>query len=121
MDIYPSKTELWDVLKAMGQWMPANCGGTTTPATSTASPVSSTSTPETTTATPTSSDPVTATPSDPVTSTDSCSAAPATSTTASSCAVSKWGQCGGVSYTGCTTCEAGSTCKYGNDWWSQCQ
>ncbi|KFY71392.1 hypothetical protein V499_08404 [Pseudogymnoascus sp. VKM F-103] len=32
----------------------------------------------------------------------------------------KWGQCGGIGWTGPKTCVAGSTCTYGNDWYSQC-
>ncbi|KAG8953486.1 hypothetical protein FRC04_002328 [Tulasnella sp. 424] len=35
-------------------------------------------------------------------------------------AVSLYGQCGGVSYTGDTTCVAGASCVYQNDWYSQC-
>jgi cellulose 1,4-beta-cellobiosidase len=31
-----------------------------------------------------------------------------------------WGQCGGSGWTGPTTCVAGTTCKYSNDWYSQC-
>ncbi|KAG9020985.1 hypothetical protein FS837_007693, partial [Tulasnella sp. UAMH 9824] len=31
-----------------------------------------------------------------------------------------WGQCGGIGWTGPTTCVAGSTCVKSNDWYSQC-
>jgi len=34
--------------------------------------------------------------------------------------VAKYGQCGGLGYTGPKVCVAGSACKYGNDWYSQC-
>lgn len=34
--------------------------------------------------------------------------------------VAKYGQCGGNGYTGPTVCASGSTCKYSNDWYSQC-
>jgi len=45
----------------------------------------------------------------------------ATSTSTSTCKpVRKRGQCGGIKYKGCKTCEAGSTCTYSNDWYSQC-
>jgi len=44
----------------------------------------------------------------------------ATTSTASSCTASKWAQCGGIGFTGCTVCESGTTCKYSNDWYSQC-
>lgn len=36
------------------------------------------------------------------------------------CEVSKYQQCGGGSYSGCTTCASGSTCKVTNEWYSQC-
>ncbi|KAF3081773.1 hypothetical protein TWF569_009762 [Orbilia oligospora] len=36
------------------------------------------------------------------------------------CTQSLYGQCGGQGYTGCTVCASGSTCKYSNDWYSQC-
>jgi cellobiose dehydrogenase (acceptor) len=32
----------------------------------------------------------------------------------------KWGQCGGRLWTGAFSCEAGSTCQYQNDYYSQC-
>ncbi|KAG8829911.1 hypothetical protein FRC17_005801 [Serendipita sp. 399] len=35
-------------------------------------------------------------------------------------AVPEWGQCGGLNYTGSKTCDAGLTCVYSNDWYSQC-
>ncbi|CAG7847796.1 Xyloglucanase {ECO:0000303/PubMed:15541296} Short=XG {ECO:0000303/PubMed:15541296}; AltName: Full=Cel74a {ECO:0000312/EMBL:AAP57752.1}; Flags: Precursor [Serendipita indica DSM 11827] len=35
-------------------------------------------------------------------------------------AVAEWGQCGGLNYSGSTTCDAGLTCVYSNDWYSQC-
>ncbi|KAG8932517.1 Carbohydrate esterase 4 protein [Tulasnella sp. 418] len=35
-------------------------------------------------------------------------------------AVALWGQCGGIGYSGETTCVAGAYCKYSNDWYSQC-
>ncbi|KAG8804592.1 hypothetical protein FRC16_006034 [Serendipita sp. 398] len=34
--------------------------------------------------------------------------------------VSEWGQCGGQTYTGSTTCDSGLTCVYSNPWYSQC-
>ncbi|KAH7107019.1 hypothetical protein BKA62DRAFT_765578 [Auriculariales sp. MPI-PUGE-AT-0066] len=43
-----------------------------------------------------------------------------TSSGGSGCTVAKWGQCGGQSYTGCTTCASGSTCTYSNAYYSQC-
>jgi endo-1,4-beta-xylanase len=38
----------------------------------------------------------------------------------SGCTVAQWGQCGGSGYSGCKTCASGYTCKYSNDWYSQC-
>lgn len=31
-----------------------------------------------------------------------------------------WAQCGGIGWTGGTTCVSGYTCKYSNDYYSQC-
>ncbi|KAL2161728.1 hypothetical protein VTH06DRAFT_8290 [Thermothelomyces fergusii] len=31
-----------------------------------------------------------------------------------------WGQCGGIGWTGPTTCVSGAVCQYVNDWYSQC-
>ncbi|KAL5448762.1 hypothetical protein PMIN07_000609 [Paraphaeosphaeria minitans] len=47
-------------------------------------------------------------------------AAPATSSAASSGTVPKWGQCGGIGWTGPTQCVTGTTCTKGNDYYSQC-
>ncbi|KAF8317317.1 hypothetical protein DL93DRAFT_2226292 [Clavulina sp. PMI_390] len=38
----------------------------------------------------------------------------------STCTTAKYGQCGGIGYTGCTTCASGSTCTYSNAYYSQC-
>ncbi|KFZ20203.1 hypothetical protein V502_03269, partial [Pseudogymnoascus sp. VKM F-4520 (FW-2644)] len=32
----------------------------------------------------------------------------------------QWSQCGGQGWTGTTCCQSGNTCKYSNDWYSQC-
>ncbi|KAI5863712.1 carbohydrate-binding module family 1 protein [Durotheca rogersii] len=45
---------------------------------------------------------------------------PAATPTAPSCSVAQWGQCGGVGYSGCTTCVTGRTCSKQNDYYSQC-
>ena len=34
--------------------------------------------------------------------------------------VALYGQCGGLQYTGSTSCCAPSTCQFGNPWYSQC-
>lgn len=31
-----------------------------------------------------------------------------------------WSQCGGIGFSGATTCVAGYICQYSNDWYSQC-
>ncbi|KAL2160746.1 hypothetical protein VTH06DRAFT_943 [Thermothelomyces fergusii] len=56
------------------------------------------------------------------TSTSTTSSAPATSTTSGpgGCTAAQWQQCGGIGFTGCTTCEAPYKCNYINDWYSQC-
>jgi len=36
------------------------------------------------------------------------------------CSSTMYGQCGGIGWTGCTTCASGSTCKYNNAYYSQC-
>ncbi|KAF8597297.1 hypothetical protein BDV93DRAFT_527530 [Ceratobasidium sp. AG-I] len=43
-----------------------------------------------------------------------------TSTPSTGATAAKYAQCGGSGYTGPTTCAAGSTCKFNNDWYSQC-
>ncbi|KAG6874047.1 hypothetical protein C0995_006904 [Termitomyces sp. Mi166 len=35
-------------------------------------------------------------------------------------AVPEWGQCGGIGWSGDTTCASGTVCTYINDWYSQC-
>ncbi|KAL1612140.1 hypothetical protein SLS60_000363 [Paraconiothyrium brasiliense] len=40
--------------------------------------------------------------------------------TGSAGSVKKYGQCGGKTYTGATSCESGSTCTVMNDFYSQC-
>ncbi|KAL3417942.1 Acetylxylan esterase A [Phlyctema vagabunda] len=53
------------------------------------------------------------------TSKTSTTPAPTTTTTAA-IAQAKYGQCGGVGYTGPTVCLAGLTCKSWSEWYSQC-
>ncbi|KAH8105445.1 glycoside hydrolase superfamily [Cristinia sonorae] len=36
-------------------------------------------------------------------------------------AVAVWGQCGGIGFSGATTCDAGTSCVFLNDYYSQCQ
>ncbi|KAG8856418.1 hypothetical protein FRB96_006384, partial [Tulasnella sp. 330] len=36
------------------------------------------------------------------------------------CTTAKYGQCGGIGFSGCTTCAAGSTCQVSNPYYSQC-
>lgn len=74
----------------------------------------STSTTTTTTATTTATTTLITTTTTKTTTTTTASPTP------TGCTVAKYGQCGGVLWTGCTVCAAGSTCKYGNDYYSQC-
>jgi endo-1,4-beta-xylanase len=57
-----------------------------------------------------------------VTTTKATTTTAATTTTPGpgSCTTAKYGQCGGIGFAGCTVCASGSTCKYGNDYYSQC-
>ncbi|KAJ2905019.1 hypothetical protein MKZ38_006675 [Zalerion maritima] len=41
-------------------------------------------------------------------------------TAAAQATVSPWGQCGGIGYTGATTCSDGYHCQYWNDYYYQC-
>ncbi|OTB08568.1 carbohydrate-binding module family 1 protein [Hypoxylon sp. CI-4A] len=36
------------------------------------------------------------------------------------CTAAKWGQCAGKSWNGCTACAQGTSCKFQNDYYSQC-
>ncbi|KAL4263728.1 Alpha-galactosidase [Pleurotus pulmonarius] len=75
---------------------------------------------------PASSSPVSSVPpTSTSTSRTSTSSVPITSVppanpTSPSGTVPQWGQCGGIGYSGPTTCIAGTTCTYSNDWYSQC-
>jgi len=95
---------LW--ANAIKAYLPGNNGGPTTTSTSITPSATSSVKPSTTSVAPSST-----------------SSAPATTSSAppASCTpVAKWGQCGGIGYTGCKVCVAGSTCTYNNDWYSQC-
>jgi endo-1,4-beta-xylanase len=57
------------------------------------------------------------------TPTPTSSKAPSTSTSTSTGTGSgsaEWGQCGGIGWTGPTTCQAPYTCEYSNAYYSQC-
>ncbi|KAG9121200.1 hypothetical protein FRC07_002948 [Ceratobasidium sp. 392] len=83
---------------------PFTCDGSSTPTT----PVTTTTKPVTTTTKAT----TTATTKPSTTTT---SAAPTSTGT-----VAKYGQCGGIGYTGPTVCVSGTTCTKSNDYYSQC-
>ncbi|KAK0754290.1 putative cellulose binding protein [Schizothecium vesticola] len=58
-----------------------------------------------------------------LTTTTRTSSAAAVTTTAPAlggCAAARWAQCGGIGFGGCKTCVAPYTCKFSNDWYSQC-
>ncbi|KAJ3132637.1 hypothetical protein HK100_005152 [Physocladia obscura] len=89
---------------------------TTTRTTTTTTTISTTSTTKQTTATTTTTKPTTTT-----TTTTTTTVARTTSTTAVANCANKWGQCGGIGWTGPTCCNA-STCtpQAGNPYYSQC-
>jgi endoglucanase len=94
--------------------------------TSTTTSTSSTSTSKVTTTTSSKSSTTTTSSKSSTTTTSSksstTSSSVAATTTASSCSngVAMWGQCGGETYTGSTTCICGAVCVYSNPWYSQC-
>ncbi|KAG9043277.1 hypothetical protein FS837_009822, partial [Tulasnella sp. UAMH 9824] len=97
---------------------------TTTTTTTTTSPTtskSSTTTSSTTTSKSSTTTTITTSKSTTTTTTSSkSSTTTTTTTTASGATQTHWGQCGGIGYTGPTTCESPYTCTYSNDWYSQC-
>ncbi|KAH8681046.1 glycoside hydrolase superfamily [Xylariales sp. PMI_506] len=54
------------------------------------------------------------------TTTTSSSTSTSSSPTSTCTAVAQYGQCGGITYSGCKTCASGYTCTYFNDYYSQC-
>lgn len=89
-------------------------GATSTSSTSKASTTSSVSTASS------SSSSVRTTTTSSVTTTTKASTTSSSTAPASTCTVSKYGQCGGSSYTGCTVCASGSVCTVQNAFYSQC-
>ncbi|KAK3320429.1 hypothetical protein B0T19DRAFT_240588 [Cercophora scortea] len=108
----------------------APAGGSSSSSSSSAAASSSTSSVKTSTSTTlvtsttkavtTSSSSTTTTSTKAQTASSTTSSAPAATTTASGCTAARYAQCGGNGFSGCTTCASGSTCKYSNDWYSQC-
>ncbi|KAF2223694.1 glycoside hydrolase superfamily [Elsinoe ampelina] len=82
------------IISALGS---SSGGGATTTRPATTAPPATTTRPATTTAAP-----------------------PATTSASSSGGAAQYGQCGGNGWTGATTCRSPFTCKYINDWYSQC-
>jgi len=62
----------------------------------------------------------TATPTTLVTSSKPAEPTPTPSPETPSCGTAKYGQCGGIGFSGCTSCASGSTCNKINDYYSQC-
>ncbi|KAK6351338.1 hypothetical protein TWF718_004502 [Orbilia javanica] len=92
---------------------PFTCGGTqSTTSAGTTLRTTTTTTTTTRTTTPATTTARTTTPSTTTTTAR-------TTTTGSSTGAPLYGQCGGQGWTGPTTCASG-TCKYSNDWYSQC-
>lgn len=65
--------------------------------------------------------PVTTPATTPTTVASKTTSAAATSSAGSgACAAVKYSQCGGIGFSGCTSCASGSTCSVTNDYYSQC-
>ncbi|KAK0617291.1 hypothetical protein B0T14DRAFT_538873 [Immersiella caudata] len=95
--------------------------GTTLVTSSTARPSSTNSTLPTSTVTTTKTSTTTISVTSTITSSrTSTSQAPATTTTTAPKLAKQWEQCGGIGFQGLTACVAPFTCKYQNDWYSQC-
>jgi acetylxylan esterase len=90
-------------------------GSSSTSSTSTTSKASATTSVTTSKASVT-----TSTTSAKVSTTLTTSVATTTSTGTASCTAAEWDQCGGIDWTGCTTCASGLTCTEFNDYYSQC-
>lgn len=54
------------------------------------------------------------------TSTTAASSSATSSVSSNATTVPRWGQCGGKSWTGATTCEGSYKCTVANEWYSQC-
>ncbi|KAK6510239.1 hypothetical protein TWF481_004954 [Arthrobotrys musiformis] len=100
------------------------CSGTqptTTARTTTTTSRTTTSSSTTTLATTTRTTTPVATTTTPVTTTTTTRSTTTTTTTTAGGAVqAKWGQCGGIGWTGPTNCISGSTCTVLNPYYSQC-
>ncbi|KAK4163704.1 Feruloyl esterase B [Cladorrhinum sp. PSN259] len=121
-DGYPDSDEdyYWSGVYIENGSLTTAVGGPGAPVDGGVSSSSVVSVPTTSTKAPISTTLITSTTTKAISTTTSTSSAAAT-TTASSCTpVGQWAQCGGVGYTGCKVCAAGYTCKYSNDWYSQC-
>lgn len=121
------------ILSALQGAAGTNSSSTSTPAVETTAPAATTPTPA---ATKTSSSAVVATSATSVevaetpvktpaqtpaeTAAETPSSTPAASGSASGSAVARYGQCGGVNYSGSTACESGATCKEWNKYYFQC-
>lgn len=90
-------------------------GGSPQPTTT--APTSTVSTSTASTSTPTTLTTTTTKPSTPSTST----AAPTTTSPGTGAPVPEWGQCGGIGYSGSTTCASPFSCVCLSTWWCQCQ
>ncbi|KAK3900970.1 endo-1,4-beta-xylanase B [Staphylotrichum tortipilum] len=62
----------------------------------------------------------TTTPAQPTTTTTTKAATSTASSGGSGSCSAKWGQCGGLGWTGPTCCQSGSSCSFQNNWYSQC-
>lgn len=93
----------------------SSTAGSTSTATSRSSTSSSTSVRPTTSSTSSTSAKTTSS-STKVTTTSTTTSSPPVAT----CTATKYAQCGGTGFTGCTVCASGSTCQVQNSYYSQC-
>jgi xyloglucan-specific exo-beta-1,4-glucanase len=102
-----------------GSTVTTSSSKTTTSTTSTKASSTSTNTSKTSTVS-TSTKSTTVSTSSAKTSSSSTKTSSSTTATGTCTPIAEYGQCGGVTYTGCTTCASGSTCTYSNAYYSQC-
>lgn len=126
--LYANSGFLAEVVSGLGG---AGGGGSTTTTTTTSSTKTSTATTTSTTSKTSSSSSTrssaatttttTSSATTLTTSTKTTTSSSSSSSTPTSPAVAQWGQCGGIGYTGSTTCQSPYVCWCNSEWWCHCQ
>ncbi|KAF3939698.1 hypothetical protein ABW19_dt0206507 [Dactylella cylindrospora] len=109
-----------DVLQWFGIYNPSSTSTTTTASRTTASSSTTTARTSTTTSRTTTTRTTTTSRTTTTRTTTTSRTTTASPTTTASGGVGQWGQCGGVTYTGPTTCAGGWKCTKLNDYYWQC-